>query len=137
LGVVAAVLVVGTLALIVSAGGGDSSRRPPRTRADHRPFDGDLLIADRGNDRLLLVNARKQILWRYPAPGRPAPRGGFYFPDDAFFTRRGTGIISNQEGNDTIVQIAFPRARSSSGTGIHASPDRRTATSTSPTMPIC
>jgi putative pyrroloquinoline-quinone binding quinoprotein len=111
LAVVAAVLVVGAAALIVGAGGGDSSRRPPRPRADHRPFDGDLLIADRGNDRLLLVNARKQILWRYPAPGRPPPRGGFYFPDDAFFTRRGTGIISNQEGNDTIVQIAFPSGR--------------------------
>ena len=74
-------------------------------------FQGQLLIADRGNNRLLLVNAAKQILWKYPGPGRPPPKGGFYFPDDAFFTHGGRGIISNQEGNDTIVQIAYPSGR--------------------------
>ena len=40
-------------------------------------FDGHLLIADRGNNRLLVVNARKHIVWRYPGHGRPAPPGGF------------------------------------------------------------
>jgi len=74
-------------------------------------FSGKLLIADRGNNRLLLVSPDKKIVWRYPARGRPAPKGGFYFPDDAFFTHRGKGIISNQEGNDTIVEIAFPSGR--------------------------
>ena len=34
--------------------------------------------------------------------------GGFYFPDDAFFAKQGTEIISNQEQNETIVIIAFP-----------------------------
>jgi outer membrane protein assembly factor BamB len=67
-----------------------------------------MLIADRGNDRLLFVNAAKQILWTYPSRSAPAPPTGFYFPDDAFFIHHGTGIISNQEGNDTVVEIAFP-----------------------------
>jgi outer membrane protein assembly factor BamB len=75
------------------------------------PFTGRLLIADRGNDRLILVNAQHRILWSYPSRSAPAPRGGFYFPDDAFFIRHGTGIISNQEDNDTVVQIAFPSGR--------------------------
>ena len=74
-------------------------------------FRGHLLIADRGNDRLLLVNARKRVLWRYPAPGRPAPPGGFYFPDDAFFIRGGHGIISNEEQDERIVEIGFPSGK--------------------------
>jgi outer membrane protein assembly factor BamB len=76
------------------------------------PFFGDrLLIADRGNDRLLLLDDTDRIVWTYPAPGRPPPPGGFYFPDDAFFIRHGTAIISNQEDNDTIVEIAYPSGR--------------------------
>jgi outer membrane protein assembly factor BamB len=73
-----------------------------------RPFAGRLLIADRGNNRLLLVNAAKQVLWTYPSPTAAAPPGGFYFPDDAFFVHHGTAIISNQEENHTVVQIGFP-----------------------------
>jgi hypothetical protein len=99
----AAVLVAG--ALLIAGSGGSSSDSPAAARA---PFTGRLLIADRGNNRLLLVDASKRILWRYPSKGRPAPRGGFYFPDDAFFTQGGTGLISNQEDNETIVRIAFP-----------------------------
>lgn len=72
------------------------------------PFQGDLLIADRGNDRLLLVNAQKQILWAFPSPQHPAPAEGFYFPDDAFFIKHGTEIITNQEDQHTIEVIAYP-----------------------------
>ncbi len=76
------------------------------------PFFGDkLLVADRGNNRLLLLNDTDKIAWKYPSRARPAPRGGFYFPDDAFFIRHGTAIISNQEDNDTIVEIAYPSGR--------------------------
>jgi hypothetical protein len=75
------------------------------------PFVGKLLIADRGNNRLLLVNAQKQILWRFPSKNKPAPPTGFYFPDDAFFIHGGTGIISNQEGNDTVVEIGYPSGK--------------------------
>ena len=76
------------------------------------PFYGDrLLIADRGNNRLLLLNSADKITWEYPSKATPGAKSGFYFPDDAFFTRHGTGIISNQESNETIVQIAFPSGR--------------------------
>jgi hypothetical protein len=83
-----------------------------QTVAKGRPaFRGRLLIADRGNNRLLVVNAEKRVLWRYPGPGRPAPPGGFYFPDDGFFTHGGTGIISNEEENERIVQLAYPSGK--------------------------
>ncbi len=76
------------------------------------PYFGDtLLIADRGNDRLLALNDSNRIVWTYPSKNKPAPPGGFYFPDDAFFTDHGTEIISNQEGNDTLVRIAYPSGK--------------------------
>jgi hypothetical protein len=75
------------------------------------PFSGKLLIADRGNNRLLLVNAAKQILWTYPSRTAPAPPGGFYFPDDAFFIHHGTGIITNEENNNDITEIGFPSGK--------------------------
>jgi outer membrane protein assembly factor BamB len=74
-------------------------------------FAGRLLIADRGNNRLLVVNAAKKVLWRFPSRAHPAPPGGFYFPDDAFFTHGGTQIISNEEQNERIVQLAFPSGK--------------------------
>ncbi len=75
------------------------------------PFSGRLLIADRGNNRLLVMDAARNLQWQYPSATMPPPPGGFYFPDDAFFFGKGTGIISNQEDNHTIVKIAFPSGK--------------------------
>ena len=75
-------------------------------------FTGKLLIADRGNNRLLLVDTAGAIQWAFPNATAPAPPSGFFFPDDAFFTNHGTGIISNQEGNNTIVEISYPAGKS-------------------------
>jgi len=88
-----------------------SARAGDGTGGAPTPFAGRLLIADRGNDRLLVVNARKQVLWRFPSPAHPAPPGGFYFPDDAFFTHGGNQIISNEEQNERIVQLSFPSGK--------------------------
>ena len=76
------------------------------------PYYGDqLLVADRGNDRLLLLDDTGRTIWTYPSKNAPPPPGGFYFPDDAFFIRHGTAILSNQEENDTLVEIAYPSGR--------------------------
>ena len=75
------------------------------------PYSGTLLIADRGNDRLIALNTNRQITWQYPSATMPPPPGGFYFPDDAFFIKDGTGIISNQEDNHTIVEIGYPSGK--------------------------
>jgi hypothetical protein len=68
---------------------------------------GYLLIADRGNDRMLLVDSAKRILWRYPHEG-VTPSMPFAFDDDTFFTPDRTAIISNQEDEETIQVISFP-----------------------------
>lgn len=75
-------------------------------------FSGKLLIADRGNNRLVLVDPAGTIDWTFPNATALAPASGFFFPDDAFFIDHGTAILSNQEGNNTIVEISYPAGRS-------------------------
>ncbi len=76
-----------------------------------RPFAGLLLVADRGNNRLLVMDAKKQIVWRYPAPNLPKPPHPLYFPDDAFWVHGGRAIIVNEEENNTALEIAYPSGR--------------------------
>jgi hypothetical protein len=74
-------------------------------------FGGRLLIADRGNNRLLLLTDTMHVAWKYPSATAPRDPLRFYFPDDAFFVEHGTAIISNQEQNDTVVEIAYPSGK--------------------------
>ena len=74
-------------------------------------FGGTLLVADRGNNRLLAMRPGDHITWTYPSASAPPPPTGFYFPDDAFFVDQGTAIISNQEQNHTIVIIGYPSGK--------------------------
>ena len=68
------------------------------------PFTGQLLISDRGNDRLLLIRADGTATWTFPAPGAklPVPFGA---PDDAFVTPDGSAVIANAEGSQTVSAI--------------------------------
>ncbi len=69
---------------------------------------GPVLIADRNNSRLLLVDPKGQILWQYPPPGTPTT-SAFRAPDDAFFGPNGKEIIATEESNFTISTIALHR----------------------------
>jgi hypothetical protein len=73
------------------------------------PIPGYLLIADRGNNRMLLVDSAHHIYWRYPGGGRQAMP--FVFDDDTFFGPKHDRIVSNQEDQDTIQVISFPGKR--------------------------
>lgn len=68
-----------------------------------------MLIADRGNNRMLLVDSARRIYWRYPGGGTLAMP--FRFGDDTFFGPRRDRIISNQEDQNTIQIISFPGKR--------------------------
>ncbi|HWX10226.1 MAG TPA: hypothetical protein VNY33_09615, partial [Gaiellaceae bacterium] len=74
------------------------------------PIPGYLLIADRGNNRMLLVDGAKRIYWGYPAPDSPLSMP-FRFDDDTFFGPKLDRIISNQEDQNTIQVISFPGQR--------------------------
>ncbi len=74
-------------------------------------FGARLLIADRGNNRLLFLNDTMHVVWKYPSAKTRRDPLHFYFPDDAFFVDHGTAILSNQEQNDTIVKIGYPSGK--------------------------
>jgi len=80
------------------------------TLAPPGPIPGYLLIADRGNNRMLLVDSKKRIFWRYPKPGI-RPSMPFRFGDDTFFGPHADRIVSNQEDQHTIQIISFPGGR--------------------------
>jgi outer membrane protein assembly factor BamB len=74
-------------------------------------YGGKLLVADRGNNRLVLLDPSMRADWIYPSVTSPTNPDGFYFPDDAFFIDHGQAIITNQEENETIEEIAYPSGR--------------------------
>lgn len=64
------------------------------------PLPGYLLIADRDNNRLIIVNPRKQIVRRFPRlPG----------PDDAFVSADGRYVSTNEEFSETIMVLTLAR----------------------------
>ena len=73
------------------------------------PLPGYLLIADRDNNRIIVVSPGKRIVWRFP-PSSGVPAGqSFAGPDDAFLTPDGRSIITNEEFADTIAMIRLSR----------------------------
>ena len=68
---------------------------------------GDVLIADRSNNRLLVVDPRGRIVWRYPRPGSAE----LPIPDDAFFTPDGRKIVATEEDAAVISVINVAQRR--------------------------
>lgn len=75
------------------------------------PSSGDLLIADRGNDRLLIVTPGGSIAWSMTIdPGGPLG-GQSWGPDDAFFTPDGRHIVVNEENGQMIALVDIATRR--------------------------
>jgi hypothetical protein len=70
---------------------------PPIARG---PLPGYLLIADRNNNRVLIVSPSKRVVWLAI---------GLRGPDDAFFTPRFRSVITNEEFNDTLTELSLKR----------------------------
>jgi Kelch motif len=64
----------------------------------HGPLPGYLLIADRNNNRAIIVSPSKHIVWQ---------AGGLRGPDDTFFTPGYRSIITNEEFNDTLTEVSL------------------------------
>ena len=63
------------------------------------PVPGYLMIADRNNNRVIILNPRtKKIVWQYT---------GLHDPDDAFFTPGWKSISINEEYNQTMAEISL------------------------------
>jgi outer membrane protein assembly factor BamB len=75
---------------------------PPVPRG---PVPGYVLIADRNNNRLLIVSPQGKVVWSFPHAGDVRPGQSFHDPDDAFFVPGYRRLITNEEFNDSIAQI--------------------------------
>jgi hypothetical protein len=60
------------------------------------PVPGYMMIADRNNNRIIIVSPSKKIVWQ---------KTGLHDPDDAFFTPGYTAISTNEEFNQTMALI--------------------------------
>ncbi|HEU4979129.1 MAG TPA: hypothetical protein VFT42_09570 [Solirubrobacteraceae bacterium] len=85
----------------------------PRTGADYaaasklRGLPGYLLIADRGNNRILVVNARRHRVFEYPTRHDLALGRRLFFNDDTFVEPGGRALIANEEDNHAIVDVGI------------------------------
>jgi len=69
-----------------------------------RVVPGYVLIADRNNNRALIVSPTKRIVWQAT---------GLRGPDDAFFTPGYRSVITNEEFNDTLTEVTLRGRRHS------------------------
>ena len=69
---------------------------------------GYLMIADEGNNRIIIVSPAKVIVWHFPRQWDGSART-LSEPDDAFVSADGRYISTNQEFNETIKVIGLSR----------------------------
>jgi len=69
------------------------------------PLPGALLIADRGNDRILLVDPHRRILWSFPTRADRSKGRQLVFDDDTFVEPGGKGLVTNEEDHGDILSI--------------------------------
>ena len=96
------------------------------------PLQGALLIADRGNDRILLVDPHRRTPLALPDRCATVRRGvALVFDDDTFVEPGGKALVTNEEDNGDILSINIKTHRVTklfgvpgpqAGTGGHAGP---------------
>jgi len=85
--------------------------------SDPNVLPADLLIADKRNNRLIVIDPQGRLVWQFPRPGDLAIGQTFLIPDDAFFSADGKYIVATQEDNFAIrvIEVATHRIIGSYG----------------------
>jgi outer membrane protein assembly factor BamB len=78
---------------------------PNRVVTHPGPLPGGLLIADRGNDRILLVDPGRRILWSFPTVRDRRAGRQLVYDDDTFVEPGGTALVTNEEDHGDILSI--------------------------------
>ena len=68
---------------------------------------GYLLIADRGNNRILVVDPQRRIVYEYPSAADRAAGRRLFYNDDTFVEPGGKALIANEEDNNDIVEVSL------------------------------
>lgn len=79
--------------------------------SDPSVLPGPIVIADKLNNRLVIVDPQGRVRWTWPGPGDLAPGQTFKIPDDAFFSPDGRYVIATQEDDFaiTVIDVATRR----------------------------
>jgi DNA-binding beta-propeller fold protein YncE len=79
--------------------------------SDPGVLPGSILIADEGNNRIVVVDPQGRVRWIFPQKGDLKAGQVFRSPDDVFFSPDGRFIISTQSENQmvSIIDIATRR----------------------------
>lgn len=89
--------------------GGDPADRAKFLRAPRwasRLSDGNTLIADTGNHRILEITPEGEVVWQYGEPGRAGCAGqGLFKPSAAIRSASGNTLITDS-GNHRLVEIS-------------------------------
>jgi outer membrane protein assembly factor BamB len=92
--------------------------------SDPSVLPADVLIADKRNNRLIVIDPQGRLVWQFPRPGDLAVGQTFLIPDDAFFSPDGKYIVATEEDDFAIriVDVATHRIVGSYGhPGVHGS----------------
>lgn len=77
--------------------------------SDPSVLPGPILIADKANDRLVVVDPQGRVRWVWPLGGDLRPGQTFLVPDDAFFTPDGANVVATQEDDFVVTEISPAR----------------------------
>jgi DNA-binding beta-propeller fold protein YncE len=101
-------------ALAASNPGSDLANAGPLTKAslakgsDPAVLPGPILIADEGNNRIVVVDPQGRVRWIFPQKGDLKKGQVFRTPDDVFFSSDGRSIIATESEHQlvSIIDIA-------------------------------
>jgi N-acetylneuraminic acid mutarotase len=82
-----------------------------RPGSDPSVLPGNVLIADKLNNRLLEVTPTGRVVWSFPKPGELAKGQTFLVPDDAFFSYDGRDVVATQEDDFVISEVDVAKGR--------------------------
>jgi hypothetical protein len=68
---------------------------------------GNILIADRGNNRILVVDPQGRIVFLYPSQADLQAGRQLFYNDDTFVEPGGQALIANEEDNHAIIQVGL------------------------------
>jgi outer membrane protein assembly factor BamB len=68
---------------------------------------GYVLVADRGNNRVLVLDPQGKVVFRYPTPEDLSKGRRLVYNDDTFVDPGGHSLIANEEDNHAVVRVGL------------------------------